>query len=197
MRTLSVNQKTPPLPTMATARPKKTVKFTTDTIFKPGRDTDRFLRGSAWYVSGKYACPKESREWLDTSLMSDTLEQLLDLKVYKSYTASNQEEVYAVHDEFAEKMEAREPLGLGSGPLLRNHPFYQEVLNAYVAYRENGAGCDAGFDKNELARAKALVLYQNLNGGFAGFQFLNDTSEDVEADNYIADLSRNIPADNR
>jgi hypothetical protein len=182
---------------MAKHHQQKTVKFTPDTSFKPGRDIEQFLRGSACCVSGKYACPKESREWLDTSLMSDTLEQLLDLKVHKTCTACDEEEVYTLYDEFAEKMESGKPLGLGSGPLLRDHPLYQEALNAYVAYRESGGGCDAGFDKQELARAKALVLYQDRDGGFLGFQFLNDVYEDVEADEYIAELRRSIPADNR
>ncbi|USP73694.1 hypothetical protein yc1106_00968 [Curvularia clavata] len=181
---------------MATTRPKKTVKFTPDTIFKPGREIEQFLRGSACYVSGKYACTKGSREWLDTSLMSDTLEHLLNLKVYKTYTACDDKEIHALYDDFAEKMEARQPLGLGSGTPLRNHPHYKEVVKAYVEYRESGTNCNAGYDKEELARAKALVLYQDLDGEFLGFQFLNDACEDVEADEYIAELRRNIPVDN-
>lgn len=181
---------------MTTNRPKKTVKFTPDTIFKPGREIEQFLRGSTCYVSGKYACPKESREWLDTSLMSDTLEHLLDLKVHKNYAVCDDGEVYALYDTFAERMEAGEPLGLGTGAPLRNYPHYKEVLNAYVSSQESGAGCDAGFDKKELARAKALVIYQNHDGGFLGFQFLNDACEDIEADEYVEELRRNIPADN-
>lgn len=174
---------------------RKTVKFTLDTSFKPGRSTEKFLRRSAYYVSGKHACPKDSREWLDTSLMTDALEQLLNLRVYKTYTTRNGDEVNALYDSLAEKMEAGEPLDLGSGTPLRNHLLYKEVLNVYVAYRENGSS-QAEYDEEELAHAKALVIYQDHDGKFLGFQFLNDAHEDVEADEYIAELRRNIPTNN-
>lgn len=148
-------------------------------------------------MSGKYACPKGGQEWLDTSLMTDTLEHLLDLRVYQTYTVCDESQVHVLYDWFDKKMEACEPLGLGTGTTLRNHRLYPEVLSVYVTYRENAADDDVGFEEEGLAHATALVIYQKQDGGLLGFQFLNDVHEDMEADEYISELRKTIPEGNQ
>jgi hypothetical protein len=176
---------------------KKTVQFASDTIFAPGREIEEFLRGSVHYVSGKYACLEASGEWLDTSLMTDTLEQLLNLKVYGTHTVGNKEEINSIHDKYVESIEAGRPLCSGLKNTLRWHRLRQEVSNEYVSYLENCAIAGLSFAKDELAHAKVLVIYQGYDHKLLGFQFLRDTGEDSEADEYMMELKKTIPKANQ
>jgi hypothetical protein len=85
-------------------RPKKSVSFGPGTIFEPGRALHQWKRHSPTYRAAKYSCPPELEGWLDTSLMSNDLEQLLNLKVHALFHVRDADEVAALHNSFHAQM---------------------------------------------------------------------------------------------
>lgn len=185
--------KKPPVPKQVR---KKRVTFAADTVFEPGRRVNEFWRFGSVYKAGKHA-PVMGGGWLDTSLKSDILEMMLNLKVYATYTVDSMAEFNDIHDEFVAYMEEGKPVTPGKRSKLRDHELCLEVMDEFAEYLGRCNANGSTLARDELAQAKVLVVYQGPNGGLLGFQFLKDTWDDAEAAEYLDQLKDEIPPENQ
>ncbi|KAI4944319.1 hypothetical protein J4E86_009377 [Alternaria arbusti] len=176
-------------------RRKKSVSFSPETNFEPGRATHQWKRSSATYSAGKYSCPPDVGAWLDTSLMSNELEQLLNFKVHAIFHVRNADEIDVLHNSFHAQMRAGLPLLPGSETLLRDHPLGFEVFKIYKDLTEGGVAFSS-LTGDDWTRAKGMVLYQDRRDKSVTFQFVNDAKEDQEAHEWILELQRTVPKNN-
>jgi DNA-binding ferritin-like protein (Dps family) len=176
-------------------RPKKSVSFSPDTSFEPGRALQQWKRHSPTYLAAKYRCPPDLGGWLDTSLMSNDLEQLLNLKVHAIFHVRDADEIAALHNSFHAQMQACLPLLPGLETLLRDHPLLEEVLGIYEYMTANGVTL-SDVTGEDWRRAKVLILVEDQSDKSITFQFVNDAQEDLEAHEHILELRRTVPATN-
>ena len=179
-------------------RNKKSVSFSLDTKFSPGREKQHFMRGSPKYLAGKHASPQGFGGWLDTSLMYDGFEQLLDLKVHATFRVRDKKEAAALQNAFHTQMNACHPLVTAPRTpiLLRFHPLCEKILSIFAAIQAERYDGESDEGDEEWRVAKALIIYATHEGVFVSLQFVNDTEEERDAHRYTEELRRSIPVAN-
>ncbi|KAH6872322.1 hypothetical protein BKA58DRAFT_400572 [Alternaria rosae] len=152
-------------------------------------------RKSPTYSAGKHSCPPHVGDWLDTSLMGNELEQLLNFKVHAIFHVRDADEIDALYNSFHAQMRACQPLLPGFETRLRDHPLCEEVYKIYEDLTASGVAFSS-LSREDWTRAKVLILYEDQNDKSITFQFINDTQEDLEAREHILELQRTVPANN-
>jgi len=179
-------------------RNKKAVSFSLDTNFSSGREKCHFMRGSPKYLAGKHASSQGFGGWLDTSLMYDDSEQLLDLKVHATFRVRDKKEAAALQNAFHMQMNACHPLVTAPRTpiLLRFHPLREKILSIFAAIQAERYDGEPDEGDEDWRVAKAIIIYTTHKGMFVSLQFVNDTEEERDAHWYTEELRRNIPAAN-
>ncbi|RMZ71747.1 hypothetical protein GMOD_00006892 [Pyrenophora seminiperda CCB06] len=180
-------------------KPSKSVSFAPFTASSLGRSSSHFLRSHPEYIPGTHSCPPSLGRWLDTSLMYDDYEQLLHLKIHATFRVRDRSEAAALQMAFQTQMNAGKPLVAAAKKpvLLEDHPLCDRVLRIFLAMLEDRfrGGVAAEIDE-EWREAKAIILYTTYEGAFVSLQFVNDVDEERDADRFVEELRRSVPAGN-
>jgi hypothetical protein len=173
------------------------VHFAPGTNFQLGRPTHQWKRHSPTYLAGKHNChPDLGGEWLNTSLMFNGLEQLLDFKVHALFHVREEKESAALFKSFHQQMRAGQPLLPGPQITLGMHPLCVKVLRVYEDLIQSSGGDFSKIAGDEWRQAKVMVRFEDQSDNSVSFQFINDTREDLEAHEFILDFRRGLPAGN-
>ncbi|KAF1828020.1 hypothetical protein BDW02DRAFT_620937 [Decorospora gaudefroyi] len=154
----STNEQVPTMP--APQRPKKTVHFTQDTNFTPGRPLSQICRPHRRYIpGGKHSCPSPTG-WLDTSLIDNLEHEILQLKVYAEFRVRDYDEMCALRTSIAALMGP--DMDILSDPAI---PLCFSAFRRQVPHRFREMRLGVGIDDISVdvmdawRRAKMVVIY--------------------------------------